>query len=407
MLLFFLGAPFFFTASAHGEDLNILIEKLEKALLKNGPNEPWAEELSRALGRLREIKAKLSQLKASIATSYMGDMAGDKYRHIVGLETNINKDVYPQAMRFKAGTMLSIKNGQMQDEVTTLLLNLDYYLSPDIEIYGFIERFTDTFMSIKGRYETGVGLKWEFTAADPTRKERIVGEKHLKEKDEKSFIGETLPRLEDSFRHYLQIQERPESPQKDVKSSAGLESARELLEALEKERKNIEAALEKNRSRISGGMAISLFSEIEQAEIETPIENINTLAELGSYKYSLEGSQRFRIVFRPSLNYRVFDNLTLNTAFYFKAPLGKRLNVDGKLDFRYDLMTSAQLKIPTDPSWGGEASLILEYRRSFDNVPPRLPDQKIQEFKALGELLAKPVAQNYHDIFAAKISISF
>jgi hypothetical protein len=379
-------------ALCRAEDLSSLSAKLTKSLPEKGSAHygPWVEKFVLSSGLLEAKKRDLNMLDLSLAAGFSGDKAGDQSLFKLNLDAGLNKSSYPRTLRFRAGTSVLYRNKQLQEDVTILVMNFDYYFTPWLEAYAFVERFSDTFLSIKERYEVGGGLKIEVdlfdapSGAEDRNRRRIIrvdGAQSLRE-----------------FEAYLDDLDRSGEVTIDPAS------LRLVLEEYRTERRNVLAGMRQRDCLLSLGLALSVFSEMEQAEINTTVldEGVSL-----PFRYSLESEQRFRVVLRPNLTYRPLELLTLKGHIYWKLPLGDSAHPAGRRDYRTDSLLSAELKLPTDPDWGKKVSLILEYQQHYVNLPPRIPQSVIDEFLAAGQVIGAVSAARTHDLYAFKLSISF
>lgn len=379
-------------ALCRAEDLFSLTKKLVAALPAKGSagDGVWAERFRLAAGLLENKKKELSRLDLSLAAGFNGDQAGDQSFYKLNLDASLTKSVYPSALRFRAGTSVLYRNNALQEDVTTLVMNFDHYFKPWLETYAFVERFSDTYLSLKQRYEVGGGLKLELNLFDTPAGAGERREKAILEVDGAQSLRDYetyLTRLETS------------DPGKVDTESLGF-----LLEDYKTERQKILAGLRQKNSLLSVGLAMSVFSEMEQAEINTTVLDQGIAMP---FKYSPDSIQRFRFVLRPNLAFRPLGLLTFKGHIYLKYPLGGQTHRDGRLDYRRDSLFSAELKLPTDPEWGNKISLIFEFQQHYQNVPSRIPQSVIDDYLAADKFITTTVAEKTHNIYAFKLSITF
>jgi hypothetical protein len=108
-------------------------------------------------------EAERKGLKGTFKFGAGSDEAGatEKSKANVGAELAIG--TYPHQLRFKVDASVQYENSAVKEDVTSMLVNYDYYIRPGHEAFGFIERFTDSFLNINQRYEVGLGMKLEYT----------------------------------------------------------------------------------------------------------------------------------------------------------------------------------------------------------------------------------------------------
>jgi len=385
---------------AYGETFNAKCEKikddLEKAKCRN------LNDFSEALSKFMKIKNEVEHTSISVEAGYNGDICSHDQRQLINLSTSINKEIYPIAFRFKAGTVFSSKGNQSQDQVTTFLVNLDYNVEPWLKTYGFVERFTDTFMNIKERYETGVGVKFELDILDPAKE---TNKTNVKLGEDKEFIENNLLIEIELLKGALSC---AETQQCMKEAGIDVKTIGEFLESVKDEADKLKHACKKQRTKINLGLAITAMSEMEQAaDLISDVLDIKTKQKIDTLNYFFNPTQRYRIVFRPSILYKINDYLSLYYYTYFKEPLGRPVYDNGKRDWRSDSLFDAKIDLLKNTSWGGEASVILEYQRSYDNAPPHISSQKINELIGIGETINRTSADKRHDIILIKIGVKF
>jgi hypothetical protein len=122
---------------------------------------PSFDNFQKYIKLLTETYNAQTHFKGSVSGGFTGDQAGDNTLYKVGVAGTLSRGTYPREVRFRASTDFQLKNGKQQENVTELLINYDYHPAKNIETFGFLERFTDDFLSIRERYEIGGGAKFE------------------------------------------------------------------------------------------------------------------------------------------------------------------------------------------------------------------------------------------------------
>jgi hypothetical protein len=393
LLFVFIAVLFFFpmTIPCYAEDIAAITEKLERELPEDQGLD-WEEKVKGIIKFLKEKEKEVRPFSLYIAAGFNGHKAGETGLYKLGLETKMTYDAYPNEFRFNAGTNVQLKDGKLQENVTTLLINYDYYLETWLEIYGFAERFSDSYLSILHRYETGGGIKFEL-----------------------NLLG---PKWEETLSNYRTNTAAYNDFENDIQRSSKSQEERDLLlgqlQALKKEGTRIVEALKKKYAWLSLGMAVTVLSELEKPEIETFIDDI--VEENGTItiqettkttKIAPDGEHRFRIVLRPSIVIRPWPTLSLEGMHYMKYPLGNPNRVDGRLDYRTDSHVLLKLILPKVPDWAKEVALIFGYYHHYDNLPPQVPQSIIDENIAAKKSLRKTVAEDTHEEFVFSLAIKF
>ena len=387
--------------------------KLELERDDTPQNKKWIkrfEEVKKFFEFLNTKNEELNRLNISVGAGFKGDWSGKKELYKLDIESEISKGIYPNEFRFKAGASIQLIDKTLQEDVTSLMVNYDHHFKPWLEVYGFVERFSNSYLSIKQRYEIGAGISFELDLLDTTKK--IDKELNtIRDKSEKfmNIHGNITDEVYKEFREYLDKLE-DDSPDKKL----AINLLRSKYEDLEKEEKRIKQAFKKKYAKLSVGLAMSLFSELEQAEIkayfdEIKEENGEQVIQKATETTSilLDMEHRFRFVLRPSVVVRPTDDLTLMAFKYFKYPLNSPYQ-NGERDYRTDALIRAQLVLKKDAGGAAKVSLIIEYQQHYDNFPPRLSQSKIDKF-ANGKILRDgyKIAEDTHEEFKFMLKISF
>jgi len=297
--------------------------------VKRSSQAPAASPIDSLRYLLKEEQKRSNALKMSLSVSFKGDESGGENDSKLKTAAEISKGEYPRQLRFKEKSDIEFEDNKINEDVTMLLLNYDYYIAPSIEVYAFLERFKDSYMGIKNRYEIGFGALCEIA---------FFGSVKRKENTEKKIenLFERLPTT-------LSVSQK---------------------DSLSRDKKTALTSIKKHNSRLTVGLALSFFRELEQPdEIMVPAGAIDSAVSVGS-------ETRFRVVFRPSINYHATNELTLSGFCYLKAPAFHPQRVDSKYDYRIDAQFSAKLALSNDEQKNGKVSLSFIYEFRYDNVPP-------------------------------------
>jgi hypothetical protein len=284
-----------------------------------------------------------------LSGSYSRDDAGDQTKSELGSSITLKKGYYPRQLRFNVKTKVQYQQGKLTENVTSYLLNYDYYMESYLEVYGFIERFTDTYLSIDHRFEIGFGVKreWELLG--------FVKDKAAKEMTEIERLYQNL--------------------------SAG------QRDTLGEYKESTITSIKKRCTKLLLGVAVSLFDELEQAK-DLKLIDSDTLS------FSVPSSSRFRIVVRPSFEWKISKELCIEGECYFKLPVFNDYKVDDRFDYRIDANVQAGLSLAEDKQGNEKASLKIGYNYKYDNVPP---------FRRIGDKLYS--AENDHGMASFSIAL--
>ncbi len=296
----------------------------------------------------RELQADLNAMTFTIGAGYLGDASSERELNKLDVNAALAKSGYPNDLKFSFASSIQLKHSGSKtdylENVTTLLLSYEHRMLPWLKAYAFVERFTDTYLSIQQRYESGLGLKGELEiGVTETGRKKI--------EDVKAFA-----------RAAAEARERNLSGGEDVAAAQAVEDG-PLEDAV--------AALRNKYSRLTLGLACTTLAEIERASID--------LAD-GSSRL-IDPRRRFRLALRPDVIVRPSESLTLRGLVYFKLPAFGPTHAfafDGS--WRYDIRADANFIIrydlPKAPAWARRVSLVLDYKYFFDSLPPFVPGIK-------------------------------
>jgi hypothetical protein len=362
----------------------------------------WVQKIEEILIFFTDRKEQLYPISLSMDVGFNGHKAGDSSLFRLNISTDFISYQYPSEFIFKAGTALQFKNNILQEDVTTLLVGYNYYFKSWLKMYGFVERFSDSFLSIQHRYEIGGGISFK---CNLWKKEReIEREKEYYRCKLEEVFNEAVSDAV-SLRECI-VNDLPSLYYYNTKKKA---------DELVKEEKCFYDMLKNKFARVSASIYFTIFSELEKAEIETCIDEQIT-GEDGTIrifegtiptKFPLEGEQRFRFTVRPRLEIKIRENFTINGHIYLKYPLGKPQKAFGRTDYRYDACLRPELKLESPFSWAKKMFLYFEYQRHYDNLPPRLPESIIAEYLSNGKILRKTIANDTHEEFLFGLKIQF
>ena len=347
------------------------------------------------LGELIDLRSELSSLNAVIGMAASFDNSRFS-SSATTMDAALTKELYPSTLRFRAATKFIFTSQSVQNELTSILINYDYYLTPHVELYSFLERFSDSFMSIKQRYESGVGVKFELDA-DPLRGTRggrppvprsARNEEALMEAWEKAELASRYFVLKDRFLASPLIERLGDK----------LIHVRAILESIERDRRSTELGLAKKRSPFNVGLALSVFSEVEQADIDTATIDPSTGENI---QILMDPIQLFRFTIRPSFNWKISDSVTLSSQLYWKGS-----SIDFFKDARLDLYSRLDFRVARDFLWGGPLSVALDYQFHYDWRPPAIPAVQVLDYAARGIDLKFTAGEKYHHYMAIKFNVS-
>ncbi|MDD8027285.1 MAG: hypothetical protein PHI34_12305 [Acidobacteriota bacterium] len=310
-----------------------------------GPDE-WRDRVLAGWKSWQAIQGELQPLGFSLAAGYMGDASSIKEVNKLDISAGVAKGGYPDEFHFDFASSNQLRQysqgGSTVENVMTLQTSYERHLLPFFKIFGFLERFTDSYLSIQQRYEVGFGIKGEaeigLTRAGRDRTAAV--------QDYRSALGEAS--------------RSPGSSESGVPAEALAVDEPQIRRTL--------TALKKKHAVLALGLIVTALAEVERAELE--------LAD-GS-KQLLDPARRYRLAIRPGLTYVFAEGLSLKWKTYFKLPVFGATHAvafDGRslYDIRSDTYVTLKYDLPSSPAWARKISLLIEYKYFFDNVPPYIP----------------------------------
>lgn len=348
----------------------------------------WEAFAGRATAYLQAKDKALSGFDLRIKAGFIQHAAGDTSFFKFDLGAGLERDSYPDQFRFDTGASFVLQDDVYKENVSTLRLNYDRYLAPWLEAFSFVERFTDSYLGIQQRFEIGAGLKIEG---------RLSPDRDRWEEERRGLAAA----VDDGLSAW---KGRPET--------ASDPSLRLRIRALERERNRVRDFILKTLQRVEVSLALNVFSEIEQAALETYLDRLvsgpdGMVLEPASStsRITLDGEHRLRYVIRPSFSYKPSDALTLRGQYYWKGPLGSPARRDGRLDYRYDTLLGLEIGLPVGAGWAKNLYLKLEHKIHYDNCPPRVPASLQAEYLAQGLALRTTEARRRHQEFSLSLEL--
>jgi hypothetical protein len=352
------------------------------------PAAQWDAFAQKAGAYLQKKEGELGGFDLRIKAGFIQHAAGDTSFFKFDLGASLTKDSYPHQFRFDTGASFVLQDDVYKENVSTLRLNYDRYLTPWLEAFSFVERFADSYLGIQQRFEVGAGLKLEG---------RLSPDRDRWE-EERRGLAEAV---DDGLASW---KGRPEA--------ASDPSWRLRIRALEQERNRVRDFILKTLQKVEVSLALNVFSEIEQAAIETYADRIVAGTEgavlepaSAASKITLDGEHRLRYVIRPSFSFKASEALTLRGQYYWKGPLGSPARRDGRLDYRYDTLLALELGLPAASGWAKSLYFKLEHKVHYDNCPPRVPEALRAEYLAQGLVLRTTEARKRHQEFSLSLEL--
>jgi hypothetical protein len=346
------------------------------------------------LSFLRQEEDRQRSLKADISFGLTGDEAGERSLFKLNTGITLSRGVFPSEVTVVSKLGLQQRDGQLQEDVTTLLISYDYHTTGHVEYFAFAERFTDSFLSIQQRYEVGFGLRFgrHFGHVPGwARTRRILDE-----------FEASLPSARQAV-STLSEEARRELPALGPGATDGLPRAKERLEH----------ALRDRAARLFLGFVASAFAELERAEIDVVSAPAAGSSEpAATIKVPVPATQRYRLSLRPSIVVRPTDEIEIVVHPYFKVPLDGSQRVtmpDGsrRLDYRRDVISAMEWTIKEEQTGLESVGFVLNVNHYFDNTPPSVPASVIANAAALGRTLDRTSAERTHRLVSLALKLKW
>ena len=294
-------------------------------------------------------------------------------------------------MIFSTELGADLRQSKFEEQLQSVRAAYETHLLPSLEGYAFMERFQDSFMSIAERYEVGGGLKFEWEVGKP---------------QERPKAAERSRSLTKKGRDLLRAAKTLDS--KDVekwfagrKSDVAPPPAKALAAFRHDVDESIVHGIWKRYAVLSTGLAVTIMTELERAEIATVLDSLSSTGEpvrltsAPEAKIGVDAQRRVRLVLRPSLALNLSDALRIEARSYFKGSVN-RLPREGE---RYDYRVDSGFAIAYSPRESGSPQVGIEWSvdEHYDSTPPELSAATLASYAAKG-LIPRDVRANRRHI---------
>jgi hypothetical protein len=298
------------------------------------------------------------------AFGFSSDNAGNSEKTRGAMEARFEAGQYPDQFRLEAGASMDFDNQrdeELNEDVTRILLNYDHYFTPGSEGFGFIERFTDTFMSIDQRYEMGIGLKreWKDRQQSPTGKRKEAADARNKIVETARALKAELDRERNAPPAERCLVDKDWKPLDSPAGFDGKASDNPLYRFRDREAAWFEI-----------GISAAVMADFEQADTLSFTTQIGTDPPV-QQSFKADGTVRYRLSIRPSFTWHVNDELSLEGKFFYKPALDSPVSVNGVDDYRLDAQAAVRWKFGSIKEGSSKTtSLVLRYDYHYDSIPP-------------------------------------
>ena len=239
------------------------------------------------LAFVRAEEDRQRSLRADITFGLSGDETDSRSLFRLNTGIALAKTTFPSEVNVVNRLGLQLRDGQVQEDVTNLLISYDYHTSRFVEYFAFAERFTNGFLSIQQRYQVGFGAR-----AGPH-----FGRSGAWRATQTNFeaLEQQLPGLASlvSAKPTADTVVRPElRPEDWTRFATTVDYLRN--------------SFRDRQSKLFVGLAASVFAELERAELDVTRSPI--IAGDGDpvtkLKVPLPGTHRYRLSLRPTARIR-------------------------------------------------------------------------------------------------------
>lgn len=354
---------------------------LQPDVLADAPAPFWA-----GLAFVRAEEDRQRALRADITFGLNGDETDSRslFRFNTGIA--LARAAFPSEVTVVSRLALQLRDGEVQEDVTSLQISYDYHSQHNVEYFAFAERFADNFLSIQQRYEVGFGARTGV---------------HLGRTGNWQVVD----------RHFDALQQGlPDVARRlDGRSAADTLARPGLtpddLARLGRSVDYLRRSFRDRQARLFIGLAASVFAELERAEIDVVRSDLAPATAAAAVpvrlKVPLAGTHRYRLTLRPTLRLRPSGEVTISVLPYYKLPLdGPRwvTPLDGRrrLDYRRDLLTEMVWAIRQDHTGIENVDFVATLSHFYDNIPPALPAALLAETAADGRTFNRTFADESH-----------
>ena len=418
---------------------------------------PFTDQVKTALGSdydrfretLRELvhqEARQRGLRGEIGFSFSGSEAGDSSGVDEGNDTlftiraggEVVRGTFPSRLRVVADVHTLLRNNTLEQELTRFRLSYDYQQNDHVGAFAFVQRYTDDFMSIESRYELGAGVSFGVDLGPRRSDERSARAlAHLGSEGAGSF-GCAVRQLQETFhpgttRSASGCPPPSNSPTSGPASAPGLGPTSTAFDGLDTALPDLRRALVAQEAFVSLGLGIGVFSEFENALIETRVSEFEPeaflplppgatpevgdpdipLSELSLFVRELTprsvrvpAMHRYRLLLRPTIRVQPLSMVSINFVPTFKLPISNpRKYFDGELAYRMDWYVRIDWGLSEDATGDERVRLFLKLDYFKNMAPPFIPDELVAEADLEHVIYHRTIASKKHRVVSLGVAI--
>ena len=386
---------------------------------------PFSEQVQRTLGGSYDrFQATLDELVAQevqqrgftgeLGFSFSGDEVGTYSGVGPGNDTlfrlrttaEASRGTYPSRVSFLADVNAQIRNNVIDQDVSRFRISYDYQQTDHTGYFAYVERQTDNFMSIASRYEIGAGVSVGINLLPRRSDERGARAlSHLTSVGPRSFPC-AVHRLRQAFHSSSAVgpQGCAAPPLAGSLAAAGPRPVVEVFDRMQAAVPHLRRALGAQESWLFLSLGLGVFTELENAIIETrvsefvpeafepklepsatvegPVVPLTELPqhvrELPRRSVQLPGMYRYRLLLWPTIRVSPLSTVSVNFVPSFKLPINepRRFN-DGVLAYRMDWYVRIDWRLREDADGGERLKLFVKFDYHKNMGPPEISDDLV------------------------------
>jgi hypothetical protein len=354
------------------------------------------ERFHATLEVLAAQEARQRGLTGDVDFSFSADETGDfsgagpGNETLFGLRTGarLSGGGYRSRVRILADMRALVQDNVFEQDFSRVRVGYDHQRTDHLGAFAFIERYSDDAMSIASRYEIGAGVS--FGVDLWPRRGDAAGARalaHLASTDAGGFrCG--VERLRAGFDP---AGGAPASPACAPAAPAGDPAYRPaagdprpapaVFDGLLGVAPDLERGLGARQAMVSLSLGVGVFSEFENALIETRVSRLDAPAdgsvpaELPLRYLRLPGRHRYRFLLWPTIAMRPLSTLSVEFVPSFKLPISTpRRFLDGVLAYRMDWFVRIDWRPRQDDTLAGRMKLFVKFDYYKNMGPPVVAD---------------------------------
>lgn len=345
------------------------------------------------LDALTAQEARQRGLAGEVDFSFGADETGDfsgagpGNETLFGLRTGarLSGGGYRSRLRVLADMRALVRDNVFEQDFSRLRIGFDHRRTDHLGAFAFIERYTDDAMSIASRYEIGAGVSFGVDLRPRSGEAGTRALAHLATADAAGFrCG--IERLRAGFDPAGApappvCTPAPGSAPAYRPSADAPRPSPAVFDGLVDVLAPIERGLRARQSMVSLSLGVGVFSEFENALIETRVSRLDApSAGVGSSDLPLRylrlpGRHRYRFLLWPTIAMRPLSSLSIEFVPSFKLPISApRRFLDGVLAYRMDWFVRIDWRPRPDDGAAGRMKLFVKFDYYKNMGPPVVAD---------------------------------